>query len=236
VRRLVEGPGTPGARPRLVVLCVGNGARGTNFPGRPPSSHRVVERALTDVPNVALVRTHEAGTTKVRLSSWRGGGRLRTLMLWGRAWYGLTRWAAQYLPDERFAAQPRLALARPVPETQHARGLRMAPTSGIIFNRDAMSGTYAPPAASDALCPLMDGWAVQHTSTAKAILMQACRAPARIIAALDAVAARPAFRALLAPPALAQRAAWVADLAARQPPAPATTPDAMAAYVLEPPS
>jgi hypothetical protein len=92
------------------------------------------------------------------------------------------------------------------------------------------------PAASDAFCLLMDGWAVQHTSTAKAILMQACRAPARIVAALDAVAARPAFRALLAPPALAQRAAWVADLAARQPPAPATTPDAMAAYVLGPPS
>jgi hypothetical protein len=74
---------------------------------------------------------------------------------------------------------------------------------------------------------------VRRASTAKAILLQACRAPARIIAALDAVAVRPAFRALLALPALAQRAAWVADLAARQPPAPATTPDAMAAYVLE---
>jgi hypothetical protein len=191
----------------------------------------VVERALYDVPNVAVVRT-----TKVRLSSWRSGGRLRTLTLWGRAWYGLTRWAAQYLPDERFAAQPRLTLARPVPETNNARGLRMAPTSGVIYNRDAMSGPYAPPAASYAPCPLMDGWVVQHTSTAKAILLQACRAPARIIAALDAVAVRPAFRALLAPPALAQRAAWVADLAARQPPAPATTPNAMAAYVLEPPS
>jgi hypothetical protein len=158
VRRLVEGPGTPGARPRLVVLCVGNGAQGTNFAGRPPSSHRVVERALFDVPNVAVVRVHEAGTTKVRLSSWRGGGPLRTLTLWGRARYGLTRWAAKYLPDERFAAQPRLTLARPVPSTNNARGLRMAPGTGIIYNRDAMSGMCAP-AASDAPCPSwMGGW------------------------------------------------------------------------------
>lgn len=65
VRRLVEGPGLPSGRPRLLVVCAGNGAERTNFRGRPPSSHLAVERALYEVANVTVLRIHEAGTTKV---------------------------------------------------------------------------------------------------------------------------------------------------------------------------
>lgn len=67
VRRLVEGRGAvPDARPRLVVVCLGNGAGDTNFSGRPPSAHRVLERQLHEEANVIVVRVHEAGTTKAR--------------------------------------------------------------------------------------------------------------------------------------------------------------------------
>lgn len=66
---------------------------------------------------------------------------------------------------------------------------------------------------------------------AKSILLQATREPQRLLAALEAVVARPAFQALCTPEARQQRAAWVADLAARRPPPPPDDDDARAAYV-----
>ena len=56
-------------RPRIVVLLVGNGARETSLRGRPPSAHLALVRALCDVPNVALLRVHEAGTTKFTVNA-----------------------------------------------------------------------------------------------------------------------------------------------------------------------
>ena len=67
VRRIVD-PDRSGP-PRIVVLLVGNGARETSLRGRPPSAHLALVRALCDVPNVALLRVHEAGTTKFTVNA-----------------------------------------------------------------------------------------------------------------------------------------------------------------------
>jgi hypothetical protein len=99
--------------------------------------------------------------------------------------------------------------------------------TGVIFSRDTMSGMYAACRVVSTLSAYI--WMVGATHMHSQGYLAACRALAlaHIIAVLDVVAARPAFRVPLAPPAVAQRAA-------RQPLALETMPDAMAAYVLEP--
>ena len=84
VRRIVD-PDRAGP-PRIVVLLVGNGAKETTLHGRPPSTHLALVRALEEVPNVAVVRVHEAGTTMVRCPRCRRlGTRPSTLGLTAQA-------------------------------------------------------------------------------------------------------------------------------------------------------
>lgn len=152
VRRLVEGPGLPSGRPRLLIVCAGNGADRTNFRGRPPSSHLAVERALHEVANVFILRIHEAGTTKVcaHASALLGSRRSASCMadaVWpcaGCGRPGHTGVLSQYLPDERFCEE-RLVLARPCPlPKSDQRGLRIAASTGIVYDRDYMSGASIP--------------------------------------------------------------------------------------------